>query len=503
MPYKIMERFPEYELCDAVALAELIRCKKVTPSELCEAAIERIEWLNPGINAVVTPLFGDARRNSQAYFPNSPLSGVPILLKDLDFAYAGAPMTSGCRALTDYIPDRDSEMVRRFKIAGTIILGKTNTSEFGLSAITEPELFGPCRNPWNLDHTPGGSSGGSAAAVAAGMVPLAAAGDYGGSLRIPAAYCGLFGMKPSRGRNPNGPSQGQIWLGAAQSHVITRSVRDSAAMLDATCGPDVGAPYIICPPQSSYLKEVGKSPGRLRIAFNSKSPIGTSVHPECIRTVEHTARTLEKLGHHVEEAAPDVDGPAMTRSYLALSFGEVAANVKNMEMVLKRKVRAADMEPLTWTMALMGQSHSAGYLVQALRQWDRTAHQMGDFFQTYDLYLTPTTAFPPAKVGEMNPRSLRRILIRMVDKIKLGRWMPAIGLLDQMAKEILKRTPFTQLANLCGLPAMSVPMYWTTGGLPCGAQFVGPFGREDRLFRLAGQLEDAQPWFYRRPELYN
>lgn len=496
-----MGRFLEYDRYDALGLAELVRQGKVTPLELCEEAIERIEDLNPKINAVVTRMFDQGRQAASNPLPEGPFSGVPLLIKDLDYAYAGVPMTSGCRALKEYVPDYDDEMVVRFKKTGMVILGKTNTPEFGLLGFTEPELFGPCRNPWNPSYTPGGSSGGSAAAVAAGMVPLASGGDGGGSIRIPSAYCGLFGLKPSRGRNPSGPEYGQVWLGAVQNHVLTRSVRDSAAMLDATQGPDRGAPYEIRSPERPYLEEVDREPGRLKIAFNTQSPLGTPVHPECLRAVEEAAQLLEGLGHEMEEARPDLDGKALAQSYMAMYFGEVAAHLDELEPVLKRKARPGDVELLTWVLGLLGRTFSAGYLVQALRRWDRAARQMGIFFQKYDLYLTPTTADPPARIGELQPKASEIGLLKTVSALKLGWLLKSLGLVDQMAEQGLKRTPFTQLANLTGLPAMSVPLHWTADHLPCGVQFVGSFGGEATLFRLAAQLEKARPWFNRRPPL--
>jgi amidase len=496
-----MAGFPEYDRYDGLGLAELVRKGEVTPLELLEEAVSRIERVNPRINAVVYKMFDQARRALSQSPLRGPFAGIPFLLKDLDFAYGGVPMTSGCKALRHFVPDHDDEMVLRFKRAGLVIIGKTNTPEFGLLGITEPELFGPCRNPWNVDHTPGGSSGGSAAAVAAGLVPMAGGGDGGGSIRIPSSYCGLFGLKPSRGRNPSGPEHGQIWLGAVQNHVLTRSVRDSAAMLDATQGPDRGAPFEIRPPQGPYLEEVGKDPGRLRIAFNTQSPIGTPVDPDCIRAVEEAARLLDGLGHHLEEARPDIDGKALAQSYLAMYFGEVAAHIEDLEPVLKRKAKAGDLELLTWVLGLLGRTFSEQYLVQALRTWDRAARRMGQFFQTYDLYLTPTTAFPPARIGELQLKSAEVFLMKTVSTLRWGSLLRETGIVDRMAEESLKRVPFTQLANLSGLPAMSVPLSWTQRGLPCGVQLMAPFGAEDRLFRLAGQLEKAQPWFDKRPRL--
>jgi amidase len=290
-----------------------------------------------------------------------------------------------------------------------------------------------------------------------------------------------------------------VWQGAVQNHVITRSVRDSAAMLDAFQGPDIGAPYEIRPPDGSYLTEAGKEPGRMKIAFNTQSPIGRPVHPECIQAVENTAKLLQDLGHDVTEDRPDVDGKGLARSFLTLYFGETAADIEELETVLKRKAGPGDVELLTWTMGLLGRSFSAGYFVKALRRWDRAARAMGRFFQKHDLYLTPTTAFPPARIGELQPKPVEILLMKAVNTLKLGWLLKRAGFVDQMAQQSMERTPFTQLANLTGLPAMTVPLHWTPERLPCGSQFMGPFGAENILFQLAGQLEKAQPWFDKRP----
>lgn len=337
-----MTGFVEYDQYDGLGLAKLVREKKISPAELCEEAISRIEKINPIINAVVTPMFDIGRAAARSPLPDGPFPGVPFLLKDLLGAYAGVKFTSGCRAYKDYIPDYDSELVKRYKRSGLITLGKTNTPEFGLMGITEPELFGPTQNPWNLGHTPGGSSGGSAAAVASGMVPVASGGDGGGSIRIPSSYCGLVGLKPSRGRTPTGPKVGEWWQGAAVEHVLTRSVRDSAVMLDAICGADAGAPYIIKPPDMPYSEEITRDPGSLKIAFNTESPLETGTHDYCKQAVYETAKLLEGLGHNVEEAKPEFDGPRLMNTYFTLYFGEIAADIKLAESVLKKKVGRND-----------------------------------------------------------------------------------------------------------------------------------------------------------------
>lgn len=494
-----MGRFREYDNYDGLGLAELIVRGEVTPTEVCLEARQRIEEAEPGLGAVIHPMFDQARQNLAHPLPEGPFAGVPIVVKDLMYACAGTPLSDGCKALRNRISDHDSEMVTRLRATGAVIMGKTNTPEFGLLGITEPELFGPCRNPWNPDHTPGGSSGGSAAAVAAGLVPLAGGGDGGGSIRIPAAYCGLFGLKPSRGRNPSGPDHGRVWQGAVQEHVLTRSVRDSAAMLDATAGADPGAPYEIKPPAGSYLEEVDRDPGKLRIAFTTTSPLGTAVDPECAAAVEGTASLLEEMGHRVEERTPDIDGRELALAYLTLYFGETAADIDALEAELGRKAAPGDVEPLTWTLALLGRSFSAGQMVASLRVWDRAARAMGRFFGSHDIHLTPTTARTQARIGELQPRGAEAVLIRTINKLRAGWLLKASGLVDKMAEKSLERTPFTQLANLTGLPAMSVPLHWTPDGLPLGCQFIAPFGAEDVLFRLAGQLERARPWFEKRP----
>jgi amidase len=472
-----------------------VRGKGVAPSEVCEEAIRRIEQVNPKVNAVIVPLYDLARKAIEEGLPEGPFTGVPFLLKDMVEEYAGVPITRASRTWKGYVPIQDSEMVRRFRRSGVVVLGKTNLPEFGILGYTEPEMYGPSRNPWNTGHTPGGSSGGSAAAVASGMVPIASGNDAGGSIRIPASCCGLFGLKPTRGRNPLGPKVGEHRQGAGVSHVITRSVRDSAAMLDATQGPDAGAPYVNPPPERPYLEEIDQNPGSLKIAFNCASPIGTPVHQECINVVEEAALLLEELGHKVEEAQPEVDGKAIAKSYLTLCFGEIAADIEEMGVTVGRKVKRSDVEALTWTLGLLGRTLSACDSAMARREWGIAGRAMGRFHQKYDLYLTPTLAYPPLKVGELRPKLFERCLMKAVNALGLGVIFKISGLIDQMVEANLSKMPFTQLANLTGQPAMSVPLHWTADGLPVGVHFMAPFGEEAKLFRLAAQLEKARPWF--------
>ena len=497
-----MGRFPEYDQYDGIGLAELVNKGEVSPYEICEEAILRIENVNPQLNAVITPMYDIARRFVKESTFDGPFSGAPFLLKDLLEAYAGVPETKGSKAYKNNIPDYDSEIVKRYKKAGLVILGKTNTPEFGLLGITEPELHGPTSNPWKVHHTPGGSSGGSAAAVSSGMVPMASASDGGGSLRIPASCCGLFGLKVSRGRTPTGPIHGSIWQGAGVEHVVTRSVRDSAGILDETHGADIGAPCFLPDPSQPYLQTIKEDPNRLRIAFNTNSPLGTPVHPDCKKAVEFTAELLENLGHNVEEAGPKIDGLVLSKSFFVLFFGEVAADIDELKSHLGRKAKPSDVEALTWMLGLLGQAYSAGQFAKMRREWDKAARIMGRFHENYDVYLTPTLAYPPVKIGELQPKPAEKVLINVVNTLGLGRLLKASKIVDKLAVESLSKTPFTQLANFTGQPAMTVPLYWNSEGLPCGSQFMARLGDESTLFRLAAQLENENPWFHKRPPVF-
>lgn len=496
-----MTRFNEYEKYDGLGLAELVRNKEVTPLELCEEAILRIDKLNPKLNAVIYRMDDAARAAAKGPIPEGPFSGVPFLCKDLVSSIAGVPMTKGSKSCRNYVPSVDSEMARRYKAAGLIVLGKTNTPEFGLMGVTEPELHGPTRNPWNPDHTTGGSSGGSGASVAAGFVPLASGGDGGGSIRIPSSCCALFGLKVTRGRNPLGPESGEIWQGAEVEGVLTRSVGDSAAILDCTNGADPGAPYIIPKPSRPYLEDAKQDPSRLKIGFTLQSPFNASVDPECVQAVQNAARLLESLGHIVEEAKPDIDGEAVGKSYIMMYFGEIAADIEELKSVVGRPLNHHDTEEATWALNLLGKTFSAGDFVLAMRHWNTFSRRMAKFHETYDLYLTPTIACLPPRIGELQQKPAEQFLLRIINSLNLGGLLKATGIADMLATKGLSKMPFTQLANLTGQPAMSVPLHWSKNGLPCGVQFIGRFGEESLLFQLAGQLERAQPWFNRRPVL--
>ena len=466
---------------DATELAELVRRKEVKPIELVEAAINGIEKVNPTLNAVVTPMYDQARRAATGDLPDGPFTGVPFLLKDLLASYAGVRMTCGSAFLRDYVPGHDSTLVARYKAAGLIVVGKTNTPEFGIVPTTEPALFGPTRNPWDTSRTTGGSSGGSAAAVAAGIVPMAHANDGGGSIRIPASCCGLFGLKPTRARNPLGPEFGDMFSGLVAEHALTRSVRDSAALLDATSGPDVGDPYWAPPSARPYSREVGADPGRLRIAFTTSSLTGVPVHSDCVAGVEDAAKLCADLGHHVSEAVPRFNGEVLTPSFMALWASGCAWQLDGFARKTGRALSADQFEPGTWTLYEMGAKVSGSQYLLALEALQGISRDIARFFIDYDLWLTPTLGEPPVELGHFDstPEAPLRGMQRAAAFV-----------------------PFTPICNATGQPAMSTPLYWNSDGLPVGTHFVARFGDEETLFRLAGQLEAARPWKDRRPPVF-
>lgn len=465
---------------DATAQAELIRRKEIQPLELVEAAIERVEKVNPNLNLVITTLFDEARSAAAATIPGGPFAGVPFLMKDIGAFLAGAPMSMGTMLLKDFVPGHDSELTRRLKKAGLIIIGKTNTPEFGLMPTTEPRLFGPSRNPWNMDKTTGGSSGGSAAAVAAGLVPMAHANDGGGSIRIPASCCGVFGLKPTRARNPLGPDFGDIISGLVCEHAVCRSVRDSATLLDATSGPDIGDPYWAPAPARPFIEEVGADPGNLKIAVSTQALTGGAVHEDCLAAVEEAAALCRDLGHALVEA--DLSGAgepeAFMQAFNVLWYSGCASTIDTIARMGGIPPQADFFEPLTWAIYEIGREFSASDYLTALRTIQSASREVGKFFADYDVLLTPVLAEPPVNIGtfdapESNPM--------------------------QAWERIVEFAPFTATFNATGQPAMSVPLYWNRDNLPVGTHFVGRFGDEATLFRLAAQLEEARPWATRRP----
>lgn len=470
----------EFARQDGLGLAELVRRREVSAPELLEAAVAAIEARNHEINAVVCRLYDQARAAIAAGLPAGPFTGVPYLLKDLGAHYQGAVTSHGGALFKDFVADHDSEITRRLKRAGLVILGKTNTPELGLASSTEPRLFGPTRNPWHLGHSAGGSSGGSAAAVAAGMVPMAHATDGGGSIRIPASACGLFGLKPTRARNPLGPDQGEGWGGASVGHAVTRTVRDSAALLDATSGPDLGDPYWAPPPARPFLEEVGREPGRLRIAIATTPWNGQTVDPECAEAARAAARLCERLGHHVAEASPVVDAGALGAATLVIIGANLRAALEARAAALGRALEPGDVERITWIRAMDGHTARAADYARAIGVMHRTGRLVAPFFERFDALLTPTMCRPPHPLGVID--------MMTTDAAAYG-------------QAVLGTIAFTSLWNACGNPAMSVPLGWSRTGLPLGVQFVARFGDEATLFRLGAQLEAAQPWAARRRPL--
>ena len=489
-----MSAFPEYSNYDGLGLSELIRKKEISALELVEESIARIEKHNPNLNAVVTKIYDSARDCAQKPLPDGPFAGVPFLVKDLLATIAGVPTSNGNR-LWKNIPARvDSELVRRWKKAGVVILGKTNTPEFGLTPYTESLALGPTHNPWDYSRTTGGSSGGSGAAVAARIVPMASGGDGGGSIRIPASACGVFGFKPTRGRTPTGPDIGEAWHGFAIEHVLTRSVRDSAAMLDATQGADIGAPYYAPYQEESFLSQVLKSPGKLRIAYTGKPILGKNVHPDVLKGLDQTLEMLKDLGHEVIEATPQLDGENFSLAFVTILAAELRADIEEAARVAGKKVSVKDFDASSFGLGMLGKAMSAQDYASAARYLQIAARKVAQFFEGYDLLLTPTLSQPPVKIGSLQPSDSEKSLINILGSLDAGVLLKAMGLIKPIAAQTFEFIPWTPVFNVTGQPAMSVPLAWSDEGLPIGMHFVGKFGDESTLFRLAGQLEKAFPW---------
>lgn len=494
-----MSIFREYHQYDGLGLAELVRKKEIQPSELVEEAILRIEAYNPKINAVIYTMFDQARKQLKNQLPNGSFAGVPFLLKDAMDTVEGEPTSSGTRLLKDIRQSHENETVKRFRAAGLIFLGKTNLPELCLLPITEPDAFGPTHNPWDLTRTPGGSSGGSAAAVAACMVPVAGGADGGGSIRTPASCCGVFGLKPTRGRIPTGPDHGDLWRGFAQEGVLSRSVRDSAAMLDAIAGPDIGAPYWAPPMDRPYVSEVSKEPGRLRIAFTSHPFLGNEVHPDCIAGLQQTAKLLGDLGHDVDEDQFSIDKEDFALSYLTVLASEACAQVRAIIRKLGGKATVLDFEPSTQALAALGSTIDGGEYAEALDKLSVYSRKIANFFEKYDVLLTPTLASPPIPIGSLHVSEAESRMIRLQSRLHAAWALKALHVIEQLAGTTFNFIPYTAVFNVTGQPAMSVPLCQSGDGLPIGMQFAARFGNEATLFRLAGQLEQAQPWFNKLP----
>lgn len=486
----------EYQRFDGVGLAELIRTGEVSREEVHEAARQMIDAANPVYSAVVRERFGRARQELEALDMSAPLAGVPTLTKDLLVALAGEPLAGGCEALRNYRPAVDSNLVTRMRQAGLVIMGQTATPELGLMGITEPKTFAHPRNPWHPEHSPGGSSGGAAVAVASGMVPFAMASDGGGSIRIPASYCGLFGLKPSRGRMPAGPISGPPWNGAVGELALTRSVRDSAVLFDALNGVDEGAVFGL--PKATGFANALKTPlPRLRIAVSLgealSAPLGTELAPQTPQAIEQAAVQLSALGHQVEWVEPPVSGELVARCYLTLYLGQVVAELERLSRELGKPVRRLAIEPATRALYRMGRALSAGEYEQRLNDWNQLARQMGEFHRRHDVLLMPSTAGPAPRLGALYPSSVRERAMGLLAIPGLAKLALTVNALQGLARDALKATPFTQLANLTGQPAMSVP--WASqNALPVGIQCVAPLHAERKLLKLGAELEQVRPW---------
>jgi len=489
--------FKEYRDYDALGLAQLIKNRDVSPLELLNIAIARTEDVNPKLNAVVHKLYDSAKADLVNLDKEAIFYGVPFLMKDIGTHLKGAPMSFGCRGYGNFISTEDSIVTAHIKKAGLITFAKTNTPEFGLTPYTEPELFGPTKNPWNTEHSAGGSSGGSASGVAAGISPIATANDGGGSIRIPASCCGLFGLKPSRGRVSLGPVSSESWSGAVMENCVSRSVRDSAAYLDAIQGYGYGEPYHFKSPALPYLQEIEKVPGKLKIAFSTEHSLGHPVDQECIDATQNTAKLLHNLGHEVEEVKLPWHKDDLKIAFATVIFGEVAAEIAELEKYLGRKVTLKDVEINTLSMGLLGKTYRAVDFAKAKRQWGKLSRTIGMFHQKYDLMLTPTVASVPPKIGELLNSKAEDSLAKTITSLGFGKLLKSQA--DKIAEKTFDYIPYTPIANMTGQPSMSVPLHWSNNNLPVGVMFTGRMGEENILFRLAAQLEEAQPWFNKIP----
>ncbi len=460
---------------DGVGLAALVRDGEVSASELLETAIGVAEEWNDVLNAV-TVWDVDRARAAAARAPRGPFGGVPFLLKDLYSPMKGLPSTDGTRLYPPVAPTYDAEIVSRFKAAGLVVFGRTASPEFGLTTTTESARHGPTRNPWDPEYSAGGSSGGAAAMVAVGAVPVAHASDGGGSIRVPASNCGIFGLKPSRARVPAGPDVGEGWSGMAIAGCVSRTVRDSAAMLDVVSGPAPGDPYSIAPPERPFLAEVGRDPGQLRIALVTAPFLDVEVDPTCLAAVQGAAVLCNDLGHVVEEATIDLGGRlGRLRPVIAVHTLRL---LEDVGWLRGSQVHPDEVEPMTWALAEMGRNVTATEFVRAVDDIHAIGRLMASAMEGFDVVMTPMMATPPPLIGAIS-----------MDRT------------DDEASALLFRTlAFGQVMNATGMPAMSVPLHWSAAGLPIGVQFASAIGREDVLFRLAGQLEQARPWADRRPD---
>ncbi len=468
-----------YADLDATELARLVGRGELSALEVLEEAVERAERVNPRLNALVYPWYDHARQRVREGLPQGPFHGVPFLLKDLYQDYGGQKQSNGCRALAGTVAGQDGEMVSRYKAAGLSIFGRTASPEFGLSTTTESALHGQTRNPWNPELTSGGSSGGASSMVAAGVLPMANASDGGGSIRVPASCTGLFGLKPTRGRNPMGPLVGEGWSGLATVHAISRSVRDSALLLDCTAGPDVGAPYWAEPPERPFAEELGREVAGMKAAILREAWFGVETHPDCLEAVDRAAELCRGLGLEVEEASLPIPRELLDAD-MQIIYANARETVELVEQVLGRPATEEDVEKNNLAMARRDRSTGADY-VRALNGIHALGRLVARFFLDFDLLVTPTMPVPPMPLGLLSPSR----------EDAGAQW-----------RDVMRTIAFTSVFNASGNPAASVPLHWNRDGLPIGVQFVAPYGGEAALFRIASALEEAAPWAHRRPPIH-
>ncbi len=489
---------PASEL-DALGMADLVRSGGATPLELVDACIARVERVNPHLNAVVTNLFDEARAAAKGELPDGPFRGVPFFVKDLVQPVKGARFTRGSRFHADDVADHDSTLIQRFRAAGLVLVGKTNTPEFGLTPVTEPKLLGRCNNPWNVAHATGGSSGGAGAIVASRIAPMAHGGDGGGSIRIPASCCGVFGLKPTRARTPVGPDKAEGWFGLALDHALTLSVRDSAALLDASAGPEVGAPYACPAPARPFLDETATPPGKLRIALCREPPLPAEPHADVLAALDDTARLVRELGHEVAEVRLPIDRDAFAMDFTILVAASTAADIAEAAEAAGREPRREDHETVTRILAMLGATFTAPTLELARRRLQAMSRKVAEVQREWDLLLMPTLGAPPPRHGDLAAKGAEARAQEIISRARLSSVLRITPLVKAIAAKTFAFIPYTPLANAAGLPSMSVPLAWNAAGLPIGTMFTGRFGDEATLFRLAAQLESARPWRTRLP----
>lgn len=473
----------EYAQLDATALSHLVKTREISSAELLELSLKAIAQVNPTLNFVSHDLAAHARRTLRDGIADGPFEGVPFLLKDLGAQLAGTPYNAGSRLMEGNVSVKDTNLMTRFKAAGLLTVAKSTTPEFGAQINTEPLITGITRNPWNLDHTPGGSSGGSAAAVAAGVVPLAHANDGLGSIRIPASNCGIFGLKPTRQRTPAGPDAAEISGGRGVEFVVSRSVRDSARLLDCVHGADIGAPHWAPPPSEPYGAAIGKAPRRLRIALMDTTFTGASVAQECRDAARSAALLCHELGHTLSEAAPRIDWEAYLWAVRLAGSASMGAGLQATARAMGREASEDMLEPLTWLCFQEGLTATIPDYFRALGIYAQLQRTMGQFFVDYDILITPVLSKPPAPIGWLGSTP---------DDVD-AYWERFGG--DAYS-------PFAGVFNVTGHPAASLPLHWTEDGLPIGVQLVGGFGEEGLLLQLAAQIEEARPWAQRVPPVH-